>query len=202
MPEYVQVVPAINSMFAHHIAAGLADGTVIVGQNQISHPTDRNAASLLPNSENIYSTAPSGAVTPVTPFIHGYGQQRLHPLHTWLTLGLTPRQVTDSDDTGGLAKEGEDEGEEGSDTDTVEDANLPGSHPSLRAQNIVFEKENEPELESRIERVWYINPYGQEIRPPANPKVLQALSKAGVVVFSIGSLYTRYGTTQRLFLLP
>lgn len=179
-------------MFAHHIAAGLADGTMIVGQNQISHPTDKNAASLLPNSENIYSTVPSGAATPVTPFIHGYGQQRLHPLHTWLSSGLMPRQAADSDSTGSLEKEGEDGGEEGSDTDTVEDANLPGSHPSLRAQNIVFEKENEPELESRIERVWYINPYGQEIRPPANPKVVQALGEAGVVVFSIGSLYTRY----------
>ncbi|RPB29887.1 UPF0052-domain-containing protein [Terfezia boudieri ATCC MYA-4762] len=139
VPENVQVVPAINSMFSHHIAAGLTDGTVIVGQNQISHPT---------------LSWPSPAL----------GQ----------SIGT---ESGESDDT-----EGEGDG--------VEDANLPGSHPSLKSRNIVFEKDNEPELGSRVERVWYINPYGQEIRPPANPKVVGALGEAGAVVFSIGSLYT------------
>jgi len=180
VPENVQVVPAINSMFAHHIAAGLADGTVIVGQNQISHPSDLKAAGLLPSSENIYSTAPSGAATPITPFGFTVHQLRLHPVHSWQTPVLGQGVGTGSEES--------DDEEEG---DGVEDANLPGSHPSLKSRNIIFEKDNEPELGSRIERVWYINPYGQEIRPPANPKVVAALGEAGVVVFSIGSLYTR-----------
>jgi len=178
VPENVQVVPAINSMFAHHIAAGLADGTVIVGQNQISHPSDLKAVGLLPSSENIYSTAPSGAATPITPFGFTSHQLRLHPVLSWPTPVLGQGVETESEESD------DDEGE-------VEDANLPGSHPSLKSRNIVFEKNNEPELGSRVERVWYINPYGQEIRPPANPKVVGALGEAGAVVFSIGSLYTR-----------
>ncbi|KAI9887246.1 MAG: hypothetical protein M1823_000917 [Watsoniomyces obsoletus] len=71
-----------------------------------------------------------------------------------------------------------------------EDANLPGSLPSLRQQNITFSKSVEEELPSRIERIWYINPYGQEIRVPANPKIMDALRGAECVIYSIGSLYT------------
>jgi len=73
----------------------------------------------------------------------------------------------------------------------VEDANLPGSLPSLRKGNIVFTKENEADLPARIERIWYINPYGQEIRPPANTRVLGALRDSDALIYSIGSLYTR-----------
>ncbi|MCJ1317788.1 hypothetical protein MMC15_003115 [Xylographa vitiligo] len=36
---HVAVVPGVNSNFSHHISAGLADGTVITGQNAISHPS-------------------------------------------------------------------------------------------------------------------------------------------------------------------
>ncbi|KAF2838186.1 UPF0052-domain-containing protein [Patellaria atrata CBS 101060] len=74
--------------------------------------------------------------------------------------------------------------------DSIEDANLPGSLPSLRKPNIAFSKTDEEDLPARIERIWYINPYGQEIRPPANPKVLEALDAAHTVIYSIGSLYT------------
>ena len=45
-------------------------------------------------------------------------------------------------------------------------------------------------MPSRIERIWYINPYGQEIRPAPNPAVLRALDAASAIVYSIGSLYT------------
>jgi 2-phospho-L-lactate transferase/gluconeogenesis factor (CofD/UPF0052 family) len=38
--------------------------------------------------------------------------------------------------------------------------------------------------------LWYINPYGQEIRLAANPIVLNALSDTQAVIYSIGSLYT------------
>ncbi|KAK8059470.1 hypothetical protein PG996_009400 [Apiospora saccharicola] len=74
--------------------------------------------------------------------------------------------------------------------DLIEDANLPGSLPTLRKQYIEFSKSGEEDLSSRIERVWYINPYGHEIRPRANPKVLDAVAGAGAVIYSIGSLYT------------
>jgi 2-phospho-L-lactate transferase/gluconeogenesis factor (CofD/UPF0052 family) len=76
------------------------------------------------------------------------------------------------------------------DHDSVEDANLPGSLPSLRGTNIIFSKDVDVDLPSRIERLWYINPYGHEIRLAANSKVLEALRNAQCVVYSIGSLYT------------
>lgn len=74
--------------------------------------------------------------------------------------------------------------------DGIEDANLPGSLPTLRKQNIDFSKSGVLDLPSRISRIWYINPYGQEIRPPPNPRVHSALALAECVIYSIGSLYT------------
>ncbi|KAI0110618.1 UPF0052-domain-containing protein [Hypoxylon sp. NC0597] len=74
--------------------------------------------------------------------------------------------------------------------DRIEDATLPGSLPTLRKQYINFSKAGEEDLPARIERIWYINPYGHEIWPLANPKVLEAIRRAGAVIYSIGSLYT------------
>lgn len=74
--------------------------------------------------------------------------------------------------------------------DKVEDANLPGTLPVLRKPAIVFSKEDEEDLPARIERIWYINPYGQEISLPANPRVVEAINGASCVVYSIGSLFT------------
>lgn len=76
------------------------------------------------------------------------------------------------------------------DPEEQEDANLPGSLRTLRQKYITFSKEQEEDLPSRIERIWYINPYGQEIRPTANPKVAEAIERAQCVIYSIGSLYT------------
>ena len=140
----VEVVPAINSNFSHHISAGLRDGSVITGQNAISHPSTSPTVS-----------DEEGGGDPETPITrHRSFQQEI------------------------------------SDHDRVEDANLPGSLPMLRKQNISFAKTHTPDLPSPIERIWYINPYGQEILPSPNPKVLQAIGEASCVVFSIGSLYT------------
>ena len=77
----------------------------------------------------------------------------------------------------------------GSDT-TIEDANLPGSLPTLRKPNIAFSKVSEEPLSARIERIWYINPYGHEMRPPPNPKALEAIRAGDAIIYSIGSLYT------------
>lgn len=122
-------------MFSHHISAGLENGTVITGQNAISHPS---APTALPDR-----TSPAFASE------NGY-------------------------------KEDEE----------TEDAHLPGSLPTLRQQNIIFSKTQEEELPCRIERIWYINPYGQEIHPAANPKVVSVLNNAEAIIYSIGSLYT------------
>lgn len=132
VPNHTSVLPAINTNFTHHISAGLANGTVITGQNSISHPSVTTALD---------NTAPS-------------------------------------------------ENEDTEYHDAIEDANLPGTLPTLRKQYINFSKAVEDDLPARIERLWYINPYGQEIRLAANPMVLNALNAAQAVIYSIGSLYT------------
>ncbi|PKS12750.1 hypothetical protein jhhlp_000960 [Lomentospora prolificans] len=140
VPDKVTVLPALNTNFAHHIAAMLANGDVITGQNDISHPSVPTAAV----------PSPGAALYPA-----------------WL------RSQSDTEEH-----------------DKVEDANLPGTLPALRKPAITFSKEKEEELPARIGRVWYINPYGQEIRIAANPRVIQALEQSDSVVYSIGSLFT------------
>ncbi|KAL8793966.1 MAG: hypothetical protein Q9195_003479 [Heterodermia aff. obscurata] len=73
-----------------------------------------------------------------------------------------------------------------------EDANPPSTLPTLRGASIAFSKtpEASPPLPARIERIWYISPYGHEMRPQPNPRVLAALAAAEAVIYSIGSLYT------------
>ncbi|TWU73207.1 hypothetical protein ED733_004540 [Metarhizium rileyi] len=145
VPDRISVLPALNTNFAHHIAAGLEDGTVITGQNDISHPSYPTAA--VPG-------ASAGA----------------------LSTGMQTPALSVGHDT--------------EEHDKIEDANLPGSLPALRRPAIVFSKEEDEDLPSRIDRIWYINPYGQEIRIPANPRVLDAINTAGTVVYCIGSLFT------------
>lgn len=137
IPDDVRVIPAINSNFSHHIAAGLKNGETIVGQNSISHPSISTALEAPQNS-------------PASP-------------RSRYSLGAALG---------------------------VEDANLPGSLPSLRKQNIAFSKDEDEPLPARIDRIWYINPYGQEILPPANPRVIEAIRDSQAIIYSIGSLYT------------
>lgn len=139
--EKVRVIPGINSNFSHHISASLEDGTVIVGQNSISHPGE--ATALQPTSRR-----------PSLP-------------------------IADGDD---MTSEPDDL--------AYEESHLPGSLPSLRKKNITFSKSGVEDLPSRISRVSYINPYSQEIRPPANPRVLEVVRSSQAIVYSIGSLYT------------
>ncbi|KAL7803052.1 hypothetical protein V8C43DRAFT_270073 [Trichoderma afarasin] len=145
VPDRVAVLPALNTNFAHHIAAGLVDGTVITGQNDISHPSAPTAAVPLP--------------LPGPPPTSG---------------SRTPALSTNHD----------------LDEHDIEDANLPGSLPALRRPAIAISKQDEEDLPCRIDRIWYINPYGQEMRIPANPRVLEAIRSAHSVIYSIGSLFT------------
>ncbi|KAG2416392.1 hypothetical protein HFD88_007607 [Aspergillus terreus] len=145
-----RVIPAINSNFSHHISASLANGTVIVGQNSISHPSEATALQPRPGSRR-----PS--------LLLADGGEDIEDTET-------------SDDSGAAG--------------SYEDDHPPGSLPTLRNKNIQFSKADNEDLPSRITRIWYINPYGQEIRPPANPRVLEALRDAQAIIYSIGSLYT------------
>lgn len=139
--DQVRVIPSINSTFSHHIAAGLANGETVVGQNNISHPA--------------------------------------------VVVALDARTSEQSQVNGIKARPSIDRFEF-----EVEDANIPGTLPTLRQRNIKFSKEQDEDLPARIERIWYINPYGQEMLPPANPRAISAIKHAQAVIFCIGSLYT------------
>ena len=158
VPENVHVIPAINSNFSHHISAGLEDGTIITGQNAISHPLPTSSSSGRADVNSTALTSPSTTILESVPESPISQNRRIS--------------------------------KELSEHDRVEDANLPGSLPTLRKQYITFHKSDTEDLPSRIERIWYINPYGQEIRPAPNQAVLGALGEASAVVYSIGSLYT------------
>ncbi|KAG8964952.1 hypothetical protein FRC03_001176 [Tulasnella sp. 419] len=59
--------------------------------------------------------------------------------------------------------------------------------------NIMFAKADERSpawLESKIQRVFYINQYGQEIFPSPNQEFIKSLASRDVLVYSIGSLWT------------
>ena len=136
----VHVIPSINSNFSHHIAAGLANGEVIVGQNNISHPAAKTKLQM---------PALASSAT---------AELRIFQSHEH--------------------------------SEEIEDANIPGTLASLRQRNIKFSKDHDEDLPARIERIWYINPYGQEMLPPANPRVVSAIKESQAVIYSIGSLYT------------
>ncbi|KAH9209167.1 hypothetical protein DL95DRAFT_527032 [Leptodontidium sp. 2 PMI_412] len=171
VPSNVNVIPAINSNFSHHISAGLENGTQITGQNAISHPSAPSAPPPIP------TPFPTGGVS--TPLVLGdENEEESRRLMQEEEL-ISPTTIH----LRSLSKEL-------SEHDIIEDANLPGSLPTLRKQYISFAKTHTEDLPSRIERIWYINPYGQEIRPAANPKVLSGIEEASAVVYSIGSLYT------------
>ncbi|KAL4887391.1 hypothetical protein BJY04DRAFT_212428 [Aspergillus karnatakaensis] len=154
--DLVRVIPAINSNFSHHISASLANGTIIVGQNSISHP------SLPPR--------------PASP----------RPNITLQTDGISPPNIDINIDLAIDYTEPSDV----LDTALYEDDQPPGFLPHLRNKNINFSKSENEDLPARISRIWYINPYGQEIRPRANPRVLESLRDAQAIIYSIGSLYT------------
>jgi 2-phospho-L-lactate transferase/gluconeogenesis factor (CofD/UPF0052 family) len=163
VPTNVSVVPAINSNFSHHISAGLEDGTVITGQNSISHPSAPSAPPPIPAL-----TVPPTPNFPISGTPNNEPEKDQEELISPMT-----RQSLELYNH-----------------DHIEDANLPGSLPTLRKQYISFAKSHTEDLPSRIERIWYINPYGQEIRPKPNSKVLESIDDASAVVYSIGSLYT------------
>lgn len=163
--EETKVIPSINSNFSHHIAAEMEDGSVIVGQNSISHPSI------------IAEKLKDGAVTARD------GTQMMLPANDGTPIGANGDASYDSKIDASV------------DTDIVqeeEDAHPPFTLPMLRSSNIAFTKSAEElkELPSRIVRVHYVNSFGQEILPPANPRAVHALQNASAIVYSIGSLYT------------
>lgn len=64
------------------------------------------------------------------------------------------------------------------------------NHDDNSNANLFFSKHVDQKLTSPIDRIYYINEFGQEIYPVPNPKVVSHLSAKKTLVYSIGSLYT------------
>ncbi|KAI8644845.1 hypothetical protein BD408DRAFT_383092 [Parasitella parasitica] len=68
--------------------------------------------------------------------------------------------------------------------------NITSESKAVDNANLFFSKHIDEKLTSPIDRIYYINDYGQEIYPVPNPKVVSQLSSKNTLVYSIGSLYT------------
>ncbi|KAK8439846.1 hypothetical protein ACI3LY_004726 [Candidozyma auris] len=77
-------------------------------------------------------------------------------------------------------------------SDDEELGNIPQyTHPELKKSQLHFQKTESIEpLLSPIERIFYISPHGQEICPIASTRVINSISNAKTLVYSIGSLMT------------
>jgi hypothetical protein len=164
------------------IADNQANSTTLVGQCNISHPT----------------TAPTPIITnPSTPSSSSTRTPGVN--HTIRVSQLLPHFRRDSRtfDTDDL--------HHALDTDTVPVPEVVSEE--WAGGNLGYRKgEGEVPLEARIERIFYINLYGQvsrrlplnlnatadmqEIFPEPNPEFLQTISKRDVLVYSCGSLWT------------
>ncbi|WEJ94055.1 hypothetical protein PSN45_001533 [Yamadazyma tenuis] len=178
----VEVLPCINTNFSYHISALLQNGLIITGQSQISHPSEDQTPDNYP--------PPISKTRPSTPSFEG------EPLGDYFGGRVsvdTPisniTAVNHSLTTG-------DQIEQGSDFSEISDDEETGSvpqytHPELKKSQLHFSKSDGlTPLLSPIERIFYVSPYGEEIRPTAHHKVCTTLSNADVVIYSIGSLMT------------
>ncbi|QPG73211.1 hypothetical protein FOA43_000518 [Brettanomyces nanus] len=192
VPSNIQVLPCINTNFTYHISALLKNGAIITGQSQISHPSlptkgRRREPSLLKSSS----------------------LSRLEYLHNGSTVSFnddvvlqgsvaeTPDQVRNVVKNAGLNWKQQDSDIDSdiasydSDIDDDSEMGTPSYvHPELRKSQLHFNKDDNIPLPAPIERIFYISPYGEEIYPVANSRVLNCLREANTVIYSIGSLMT------------
>ena len=178
------VIPAINTNSLVTIAAELEDGSRIVGQNEISHPSPGSEQPL----HGSY-TPNSGQWTPAT--VRSQAGSRLAHASS-----LTPQMGEDldyDDSSGVLARTEHDQSLE-TDVDQGETAwDQPRSDETPHhSSNIIFTKPDDgyPPLPARISRIIYLNTYGQETFPAPSSAYIQSLQSSEYLVYSCGSLYT------------
>ncbi|WOO77426.1 putative protein [Vanrija pseudolonga] len=164
--EGAQVIPVINTNRKYlnktiTIAVQLENQSTIVGQCNISHPTPSSNPLLRHNAGGV----------PVVPVPINGGARR-----------HGTRRDSRTFDTAESALATPERG-----TTPL----LPGEEREDSGGNLAYTKGmKEVPLESRIERLFYINLYGQEIFPEPNTDFYNALDKRDVLVYSCGSLWT------------
>ncbi|WWC88702.1 uncharacterized protein L201_003615 [Kwoniella dendrophila CBS 6074] len=171
----VQVIPVINTNQTVTIAAQLADTTVLVGQCNISHPTSPIDASSTSATNNIESTSATTVKANSTK-LRNHFRRDSRTFDTPDTSLPASRRTSFGQIT---------EGQEGwSSAKGKSNANSNGGNLGYR------KGEEETPLESKIERVFYINLYGQEIYPEPNSDFLESIDQRDLLVYSCGSLWT------------
>ncbi|KAK4056902.1 hypothetical protein OIO90_002152 [Microbotryomycetes sp. JL221] len=180
--EKLRVIPVIATSSTATIAAQLEDGTIIAGQSEISHPSTTG----MPHEA-------LGAMTPftrsATPFDNSSStQEPLVPASPGFPGGsgaYMPRSVTPALHEARTL--GDEEEEDEIDSDEPNQIHIMNKNP-----NVLFSKSTKeiPPLNSEIKRIFYLNAYGNEIFPRANPQFIDSLMGSTCLVYSCGSLYT------------
>ena len=184
IPTSVGVLPCINTNFTYHIGAVLANGSVITGQSQISHPSAANDKYLPPIHEMLLLTPfpASGTQTPVSVRSHLSAEVVVRSgLRHEMVILAHPASDEPKDSDLDLSLLSEDEL-----------GNVPlYTHPELKKSQLHFVKAKHIEpLNAPVSRVFYISPYGEEICPAAQTRVTSAIANTDILIYSIGSLMT------------
>ncbi|KAI5960789.1 uncharacterized protein KGF55_004359 [Candida pseudojiufengensis] len=176
----IQVLPCINTNFTYHISALLQNGLIITGQSQISHPSESPIDNHPPPIDKTRPPTPNDDLSRTNYFmdsdvnniiINEVEMSKLHNSQSSESLSSTP--ISD-------------------DSDEEESSNAPQYiHPELKKSQLHFNKsENIEPLLSPIKRIFYISPYGEEICPTANSRVISTITNTDTLIYSIGSLMT------------
>lgn len=175
----VEVLPCINTNFTYHISALLKNGLIITGQSQISHPSEDKLPDNYPPPIN--KTRPS-TPTQEHPPLASEDSYFSNLSYTSPIGNITTMNHLFSENFSEFSDVSDDE----------ESGNVPQyTHPELKKSQLHFSKTEAIEpLLSPIERIFYVSPYGEEIRPTAHHKVCSTIASSDVVVYSIGSLMT------------
>ncbi|GFZ45195.1 hypothetical protein JCM24511_02921 [Saitozyma sp. JCM 24511] len=197
----VQVIPVINTNQTVTIAASLVNGSTIIGQCAISHPVEIAGSSPASNI-GVPTPAHTPAFTPPppTPFPfpfqpqapEAFARKQAQANHTGSSSSTPSLRTHFRRDSRTFDLDIQSPSEPASRSSLDGSPRIVVEEPEEKVGgNIGYRKgEEEIPLEARIERIFYINLYGQEIYPEPNPEFLDALVQRDILVYSCGSLYT------------
>lgn len=162
--DLVEVLPCINTNFSYHIGALLANGLIITGQSQISHPSEPDVYPPPINKTRPPTPAPPEGDSAPSDY---FGSLQINDRSDLLSVDSA---LSSDEDLGNIPQY---------------------THPELKKSQLHFQKtENIEPLLSPIRRIFYISPQGQEICPVALARVISSISSASTLIYSIGSLMT------------
>ena len=166
IPEGSVVLPAICTEERITLGAELEDGTVVRGQNEISHPSGPRGSDAGGRSSSLGGALGGG----LGGFGGGFG-------------GGGGAQYLRATSGGGDLADG-----------AAAEQQRQRAAASSPPPSVVDKSAEFPPLPSPIRRVFYLSREGtgqeHEVYPPPNPRILSEIAAADAIVYGIGSLYT------------